>query len=194
MITNNNKTAHLVVDMLYDFIDGSLACQNSINAVKRSIEYINENPSQIVVYIADSHPRNHCSFIENGGIWPTHCIVGTKGHQVHEDFYKLVIRPQSRPNKLNILRKGKNPGQEQYSGFEAESRFAVKMGEFLVSEGVKDVVISGIATEYCVKETAIDLLAAGFKVYVLKDALSYVDEKGHLETIKVLAELGVIFI
>lgn len=194
MTTNNKKSAHLVVDMLYDFIDGSLACQNSFNAVKRSIEYINENPTQTVVYIADSHPRNHCSFIENGGIWPPHCIVGTKGHQVHEDFYKLVKKPQSRPNKLNILRKGENPSQEQYSGFEAKSRFAVKLGEFLLSEGVSDVVISGIATEYCVKETAVDLLAAGFKVYVLKDALSYVDEKGHSETIKVLSERGVIFI
>ncbi|HBG23582.1 MAG: hypothetical protein A2X17_00035 [Bacteroidetes bacterium GWF2_41_61] len=194
MIPNNKKRAHLVVDMLYDFINGSLACQNSFNAVKRSIEYINENPDQIVVYIADSHPRNHCSFIENGGIWPPHCIVGTKGHQVHEDFYKLVIRPQSRPNKLNILRKGENPSQEQYSGFEAKSRFAVKLGEFLISEGVSEVVISGIATEYCVKETAIDLLAAGFIVYVVKDALSYVDEKGHLETIDELLKRGVNFI
>ena len=194
MITTNKKIAHLVVDMLYDFIDGSLACQNSVSAVKKCIEYINENPAQIVVYIADSHPRNHCSFIENGGIWPPHCIVGTKGHQVHEDFYKKVIRPENRPNKLNILRKGENPAMEQYSGFEAKSRFAVKLGEYLVSEGVSDVVISGIATEYCVKETTGDLLEAGFKVYVLEGALSYVDEKGHLETIKTLKERGVVFI
>ncbi|GAB1473330.1 hypothetical protein MASR2M69_07710 [Bacteroidota bacterium] len=82
------KRAHIVVDMLYDFIDGSLACLNAENAVEKSIGYINSNKDQMVVYVADSHPENHCSFRNYGGIWPSHCVKGTKAQK----FTKVFIQ------------------------------------------------------------------------------------------------------
>ena len=60
---------HIVVDMLNDFISGSMACQNAENAMTHSINYINMHPGDKVVYICDTHPENHCSFTGCGGQW-----------------------------------------------------------------------------------------------------------------------------
>ncbi len=184
------KRAHIVVDMLYDFIDGSLACLNAENAIEKSIGYINSNKDQMVVYVADSHPENHCSFRNYGGIWPSHCVKGTKGAKIHEGFYTKVEDSSSRPGEDNILRKGEDFHNEQYSGFEAKSADGHTLGEFLKKNDVHDVVISGITTEYCVNETTKDLLKSGFKVSLLLDGLSYITPESHLKTVEELKKLG----
>ncbi|MDP3451653.1 MAG: isochorismatase family protein [Bacteroidales bacterium] len=189
-MNKERETAHVVVDMLNDFIDGTLACHNSHNSVIKSIEYINNNPNQKVLYIEDSHPANHCSFINNGGIWPPHCVSGTKGQEVHQDFFTKIIDSNSRPQKSNTLKKGADSQQEQYSGFEAKSFSGETLGDHLRSLGVNHVVISGIATEYCVFETTKDLLNHGFEVSVLSEALAYVDRKGHKESLERLSTMG----
>jgi len=184
------KRAHIVVDMLYDFIDGSLACLNAEKAVEESLRYINSNKDQIVIYVADSHPENHCSFRNYGGIWPSHCVKGTKGAMIHESFYSKIVNPGSRPNEENTLRKGEDFHNEQYSGFQAKSGNGLTLGEYLNGIGVKDVVISGITTEYCVNETTRDLLKTGFHVSLLSAGLSYITPETHLKTIEELKKLG----
>lgn len=186
-----NKRAHVVVDMLYDFIDGSMACHNSQSAVDKSIAFINKDPNLAVFYIADSHPSNHCSFIENGGIWPAHCVVGTKGQEIHQKYYQLVQEAAQRPLQNNILKKGENPAFEQYSGFEAISPLGQTLESILRENSNGQVSISGIATEYCINATATDLKNAGFKVTIIKDALAYVDYDGHLKTLDNLKEIGI---
>lgn len=172
---NENKVCHIVVDMLYDFIDGTLACQNGENAVEQAIKYINSHPEQEVLYVCDSHPSNHCSFREQGGIWPPHCVAGTRGGSIHEAFFNDIEDESSRPNERNIFLKGYDKNLEQYSGFEARNIF----GEELKSKLSSSVVLSGIATEYCVTETTNDLLRNNFNVKINENALAWVTEEGH---------------
>ena len=183
---NHDAPEHLVVDMLYDFIDGTLACGNAENAVHEVVKYINAHPDQKVIYITDYHPANHSSFADNGGIWPVHCVQGTHGGAIHEAFYTDVINPANRPDpERNIFRKGEQVDTEQYSGFES-----VGPDGRLLSQCVgKDLVISGIATEYCVKNTLMEFLNAGHNIELLVSGLGYVDKKGHDETMKELEKL-----
>lgn len=183
---NHDAPEHLVVDMLYDFIDGTLACGNAENAVHEVVKYINAHPEERVIYITDYHPANHSSFADYGGIWPVHCVQGTHGGAIHEAFYTDVINPANRPDPArNIFRKGEQVDKEQYSGFES-----VGPDGRLLSQCVgKDLVISGIATEYCVKNTLMEFLNAGHNIELLVPGLGYVDKKGHDETMKELEKL-----
>lgn len=180
---NHQAPVHIVVDMLYDFIDGSMACGNAENAVEEVIEYINAHPDEKVVYVCDSHPSDHSSFINEGGIWPSHCVQGTRGAEIHKSFYTDVINPSNRPDEnRNIFRKGRTRNEEQYSGFES-----VNINEVLLKDCVgKDLIISGIATEYCVKNTLLEFLNAGSNIELLVNGLGYVDKNGHVETLKEL--------
>lgn len=180
---NHQAPVHIVVDMLYDFIDGSMACGNAENAVEEVIEYINAHPDEKVVYVCDSHPSDHSSFINEGGIWPSHCVQGTRGAEIHKSFYTDVINPSNRPDEnRNIFRKGRTRNEEQYSGFES-----VNINEVLLKDCVgKDLIISGIATEYCVKNTLLEFLNAGSNIELLVNGLGHVDKNGHVETLKEL--------
>ena len=180
---NHQAPVHIVVDMLYDFIDGSMACGNAENAVAEVIKYINAHPDEKVVYVCDSHPSDHSSFVNEGGIWPSHCVQGTRGAEIHKSFYTDVINPSNRPDEnRNIFRKGRTRNEEQYSGFES-----VNINEVLLKDCVgKDLIISGIATEYCVKNTLLEFLNAGSNIELLVNGLGYVDKNGHVETLKEL--------
>lgn len=183
---NHDAPEHLVVDMLYDFIDGTLACGNAENAVHEVVKYINAHPEERVIYITDYHPANHSSFADYGGIWPVHCVQGTRGGAIHEAFYTDVINPANRPDpERNIFRKGQKVDEEQYSGFES-----VGPDGRMLSECVgKDLVISGIATEYCVKNTLMEFLNAGHNIELLVPGLGYVTKDGHVETMKELEKI-----
>lgn len=197
MDLNTNNVIHLVVDMLYDFIDGTLACNNAIPAVEKSIEYINRHPLQKVIYICDNHPADHCSFISNGGTWPPHCITGSRGQLIHDDFYSKIIQESSRPGKENIFSKGQSRIEEQYSGIEAVNFSGEFVSEFIKNSSVNGdciVVISGIATEFCIMESTLDLLSTGYTVYIVTEALAYVDYQGHMDTLEILKGKGAILI
>ncbi len=183
---NHAAPTHLVVDMLYDFIDGSLACGNAEEAVKEVVKYINAHPEQEVIYITDCHPANHSSFVDFGGIWPSHCVEGTRGGAIHEAFYTDIVNVVNRPDpERNIFRKGCKQDEEQYSGFEAVNTNGVALKDY----ANKDVVVSGIATEYCVKNTVEEFLNSGHNVELLLEGLGYVDYKGHKKTIKELEKV-----
>lgn len=202
---------HVVVDMLYDFIDGSLACIGGEQAVASSVKWINEHPEQKVLYVCDNHPVNHCSFKEFGGIWPVHCVLGSRGAAIHQSFYDNVSILDNKPASEDIFYKGRDASREEYSGFAGNNECVKRNGvleykslyEAIVEHESScgnlglarpQVVISGIATEFCVKSTAFDLLEAGCKVSVLKDALAYVDAEGHARALKEMAEQGITII
>jgi nicotinamidase-related amidase len=183
MRLNNNYTI-VVVDMLYDFIDGALACQGAETAVQNAVKFIEENPDCSVIYVLDHHPANHSSFVEYGGIWPVHCVAGTRGGDIHESFYTLS---KGAPSEDNSYFKGCDAAVEQYSGFEAVNGAGVKIMDALSD----NVVVCGIATEYCVKATCLDILSAGHSVELVESALAYVDYNGHKETLIELQNRGV---
>ena len=178
---------HVVVDMLYDFIDGSMACANAENAVAACIETINRYPDGRVLYVMDHHPADHSSFQAQGGPWPPHCVMKTRGGSLHEDFYKNVKRPEQRPSEQTMFYKGVQAAKEQYSGFESRNSEGIELNNFLTGK----VLVSGIATEYCIRETCCDLLKAGHEVYLLERGLAYIDPEGHKRTLDELARMGV---
>ena len=182
-----NEITHIVVDELYDFIDGTLACANGEQAALNTAAYIAAHPDHYVRYVADCHPENHCSFKENGGIWPAHCVSGTRGGAIHDALCSLKVNA---PTKANTFLKGCDPSFEQYSGFQAKTL----EGDALADSLSKKVYVSGIATEYCIKNTCLDLLNAGHEVFLLKDCLAWVDAQGHKDTLKELSEKGVTLI
>ena len=190
------NNALVVVDMLYDFIDGSLACQNAENAVKETLRYIDiqtkgqggEDHEILdtfpILFVRDHHPADHSSFKDNGGIWPTHCVAGTHGGDIHEE-----LAPYAQEELT--FDKGCDKSVEQYSGFEGMNSAGQNLGEILELLDTSDVYVCGIATEYCVRNTCEDLLKAGFKVHLLSKCIAYVDKEGHLKALEEMAAEGI---
>ncbi len=177
-------SALIVVDMLYDFIDGSLACQEAEKAVAGSLEYIKKSKIFPILFIRDHHPLNHCSFQAQGGPWPEHCVQGTHGADIHTDLAPYATEEFT-------FYKGENPEKEQYSGFEGMNHAGQSLHEVLQIMEIRNVYICGIATEFCVRNTAEDLLKAGYRVTVLANCISYVDSEGHEKAIKEMAGEGI---
>ena len=190
------NNALVVVDMLYDFIDGSLACQNAENAITSTLKFIDVHTKgqggedyEIldtfpILFIRDHHPADHSSFKKHGGIWPPHCVAGTKGGEIHEDLLPYV-------NEELTFDKGRDKAVEQYSGFEGVNEAGQSLGEILELLDATDVYVCGIATEYCVRNTCEDLLKAGFNVHLLKDCIAYVDLEGHLKALREMEDEGI---
>lgn len=178
----------LVVDCQYDFIDGTLACGHSEDAVKNIVSFINSNPGAKVYYSADNHSAKHCSYIPNGGTWPVHCQAGTHGAEIHSSFSKDVKNPEQRPNDSTIYYKGENDSLEEYSAFEAKNKSGRKLSDAIGHE----VIVTGIATEFCVKESVIALMKSGRKVKIKADMLGWVDEAGHKKTLEEFSEMGAV--
>lgn len=191
------NSALVVVDMLYDFIDGSLACQNADNAVKKTIGFIDSQTKgqggedhEIldtfpILFIRDHHPADHSSFKEQGGIWPSHCVAGTHGGDIHEDLMPYVREELT-------FDKGCDKTVEQYSGFDGMNNAEQSLGEILELLDTTDVYVCGIATEYCVRNTCEDLMKAGYKVRLLKDCLAYVDYDSHIKALDEMSKEGII--
>lgn len=185
-----------VVDMLYDFIDGSLACQNAEEAVRQTLRFIDSQTNgqagedhEIldtfpILFIRDHHPADHSSFKDQGGIWPAHCVAGTHGGEIHSDLLPYASEELT-------FDKGCDKAVEQYSGFEATNSADQSLSEVLELLDTTDVYVCGIATEYCVRNTCEDLLKAGFKVHLLKDCIAYVDHDGHLKALEEMASEGI---
>ena len=110
----------------------------------------------------DWHPPDHGSFTHEGGIWPVHCVQGTPGADLHP---ALDTEPVDA-----IVDKGQDRGTEGYSAFDATS-----LAETLRARGVDRVTVVGLATDYCVKNTALDALREGFAVTVDRAGVRGVD-------------------
>lgn len=184
-----NRPIHIVIDVLNDFISGSLACLHAKEAIVKIIERINTHPLEEVIFVCDAHPANHCSFKEQGGSWPPHCIKHSFGQHIDLAFYTCIHQPSQRPRiSENIYEKGTDPDLEEYSGYHAVSAHGKTLGEVLYVK--QPVLISGIASEFCVLETVNDLLQNGHQVEVLQDGLAYLSHEGHRQALAQMRELG----
>lgn len=173
MITYDPTTALVVVDVQNDFADpdGNLY----VNDGAAVVPVINEQVAAaqaagaFVVYTADWHPESTPHFAKDGGIWPVHCVAGTWGAEFHPDL--VVDGP--------VVRKGTN-GEDGYSGFtmkdpEGDDTMPTELASLLEERGVRTIVVTGLATDYCVKATALDGASAGFSVHLMQDAVRSVD-------------------
>jgi nicotinamidase/pyrazinamidase len=173
MVTYDSKTALAVVDVQNDFADpnGSLfvpGAPDIIATINSEIERAAATAA-VVVYTQDWHPPDTPHFAKDGGEWPVHCVIGTWGAELHPD---LDVRGE-------VIRKGSG-GEDGYSGFSVRDPESGEVGSTrlestLRARGVERVVVIGLATDYCVKETALDALRRGFETTVLSKAVRAVD-------------------
>lgn len=174
--------ALLVVDMQNDFLPGgALAVPDGdavVPVINRYIEAFAERDLP-VFFSRDWHPVNHCSFKEQGGPWPPHCVAGSDGAAFASDLM--------RPPGSTVVDKAQTPEREAYSDFEETD-----LAEDLRERGVERVFVGGLATDYCVLYTVKDALSHGFEVFLLTDAIRAVDvEPGDGErAVAQMQELG----
>ncbi|HLL71979.1 MAG TPA: nicotinamidase [Pyrinomonadaceae bacterium] len=155
----NNNSALILVDIQNDFCPGgSLAVREG----DRIVPLVNELQKrfELIVATKDWHPAGHSSFVS---LWPPHCVQETTGAEFVEGLETSRI--------TRIFLKGTDTEVDSYSGFfDNEHRRATGLGDYLKERGVNDVTIAGLATDYCVKFTALDAVALGFKTSVVVDA------------------------
>ncbi|MGD0330768.1 MAG: bifunctional nicotinamidase/pyrazinamidase [Nitrososphaeria archaeon] len=159
------NSALIVTDIQNDFCPGGALPVSEgdkiIPTVNRYIERF-EKANSLVIASRDWHPKNHISFKSRGGIWPEHCVQNTKGAEFHPNL-RL-------PKKVQVISKADNPDKEAYSVFQGTGLDAL-----LRKNAIKELFVAGLTTDYCVKNTVIDGLAMGYKVYLLVDAIKGVE-------------------
>jgi nicotinamidase/pyrazinamidase len=160
--------ALLIVDVQYDFMPGGALAVSGGDAVAAPIQNIRDR-FECVVFTQDWHPADHCSFLQNGGIWPAHCVQNSRGAEID----KRLIRAND-----TVVRKGVHRDVDSYSGFwDNERKHKTELDAFLKSKKVDSIYVCGLATDYCVKFTALDGVEAGYTVYLVQDACRGVNVK-----------------
>ena len=155
--------ALIIVDYQNDFCPGgALAVPGGDEIAGRLNELAGSGDYELVVATRDWHPPDHGSFAEQGGPWPVHCVAGTPGAELHPALDREPIDV--------VVDKGQDPGTEGYSGFEATG-----LAGLLRERGIDQLAIAGLATDYCVKNTALDGLREGFAVTVDSTAVRGVE-------------------
>ena len=169
----DSQTALIVVDVQNDFADpaGSLA----VPGAERVIAAVNEliaaaqAADALIVYTQDWHPQRTPHFETDGGLWPVHCVANTWGVQLHPD-----LRADAGP----IVRKGIG-GEDGYSGFTMRDadggEHPTELAALLREREAERAVVAGLATDYCVKATALDAIALGFETTVVERAVAAVN-------------------
>ena len=181
------KKALLIVDVQRDFCEGgSLAVAGGAGVAKRITQYLDDNAGEYEVVVAtrDYHidPGDH--FSENPDFrdsWPPHCVVGTPGSDFHPDLDTRRVDA--------IFDKGQH--SPAYSGFEGTSSTAEDLAGWLRSRGVERIDIAGIATDYCVRATALDALKEKFEVKVLANLVAGVAPETSEAALRELQRAGV---
>ena len=194
--------ALIVVDLQNDFIDGALAVPDAravLPVVKRLLDRFD-----LLVFTKDWHPAAHGSFAVNHPgkalfeqidlngfpqtLWPVHCVQGTHGAELAEGL------PVAGAHRVHIVHKGTDPAIDSYSGFaDNGGRKSTGLREFLENSRVDQVFVCGLATDYCVKATAIDSVRNGFSTWLIEDACRGVERHpGDIErSIQEMKEAGV---
>ena len=182
--TSCTKKLLLLVDVQYDFINGSLAVSGAPAVMDSLAAYIAEQPagtfSQIVM-TADFHPYNHSSFKDNGGMWPVHCVAYSHGASIYQPVFEAVNKqiPCS-----PVLTKGDNVAVDEYS-IMANAASAKKLLSIIEENGIQEIYVAGLCGDYCVGNSIKDLVQAGHgeKIRVLTRFIGNIDDGTTLRNI-----------
>ena len=171
--------ALILVDIQNDFCPGgALAVAEGDQVVAVVNRLMPRFP--LVVSTLDWHPANHVSFREQGGPWPPHCVQQTFGAELHPALDRAPI--------AHTFRKASTADRDAYSEFEGTDDRQRSLDEYLKSRGVRRVYLVGLATDYCVRATALDALRLGYETYVVTDAVRAVNVQPD-DGAKALAEM-----
>jgi nicotinamidase/pyrazinamidase len=152
----------IVVDVQRDFCPGGALAVPQGDQVVPVINRLLAWTGWLTVATRDWHPIDHCSFKAQGGLWPPHCVAGTEGAAFHPALDEKRIG--------QVVSKATTRDAEAYSGFQGTD-----LASRLSSRGVRRAFVCGLATDYCVKATALDARQAGLDVFVIEDAIRGVE-------------------
>jgi nicotinamidase/pyrazinamidase len=167
--------ALLITDFQNDFTPGGALAVQGGDEIGEPINELAPH-FELVVATRDWHPPDHGSFegvevdlerwegTDPPGIWPVHCVAGSEGAQLHPSL--------DRANVDAVLDKGQSPHSQGYSSFHGSG-----LAELLRRHGVDRVFVTGLTTDYCVKNSVLDALREGFEVVVVEDAIRAVNVK-----------------
>ena len=201
-----SKIGVIVVDVQGDFTEwkeGSLAVSGTDEAYVRQVEEATRklrDAGFLIFATQDWHPPNHVSFYTNHPgkkpfevidvdgrkqvLWPPHCVQGTEGARILVDnnLFRAAVQ------------KGRDPRYDSYSGFQDDGGQKTEMDTILRLNGIETVVVYGIATDYCVKATALDAAKAGYKVIVVKELCRGVAPDTIEKALKEMRSAGVLIV
>ena len=170
----------IIVDPQIDFTTGSLATAKGPESMEYLAKKLDSGVWKNYSWIAvtqDFHPANHCSFIEQGGVFPPHCVQGSEGMKVYPVLQEVLNAIPA--NTLNIiyLQKGDLAEKEEFSIFQNEQS-GEKLRKTIEELGFEGIDVCGIATDYCVYETTKDLMAfyPAKQIRIVTNCLAAVDE------------------
>ncbi len=175
MLRYRPGVALIIVDVQNDFADpkGSLSVRGALDIIPvvNSEAALARTSGALLVLSQDWHPSRTPHFERDGGPWPVHCVAETWGAELHP----VLDVPEGTP----IVRKGSN-GEDGYSAFTMRDPASghdvpTMLQPLLQVAGVDEIVVTGLATDYCVKATALDAIRLGFTVTVLADAVAAVN-------------------
>jgi nicotinamidase/pyrazinamidase len=191
--------ALIIVDLQTDFLPGGALAVPHGDMV---IPFANklQGVFKLVVATQDWHPANHSSFAAHHAgrqpfetvqlkkrlqkLWPVHCVQKSRGAEITTGLM------MNRVNK--VFKKGMDTDIDSYSGFyDNDHQHSTGLGEFLKEKKVTDVYIMGLATDYCVKFTALDAVQLGFKTHLIEDACRGVNETDSKNAIEEMRKAGV---
>ena len=204
MVFGDQKIGVIVVDLQGDFTtfkNGSLAVAGTDEAFVSKVQKVTQELSAKgypIFGTQDWHPADHISFFSNHSgkkpfeaiqiegrtqvLWPPHCVQGTENARVLVDNNLF----------LAIVKKGKDKKFDSYSGFQDDGGAKTEMNQILQKNGIKELIVYGIATDYCVKATAIDAAAAGYKVTVIEGLSKGVAPDTTAKALEEMKEKGII--
>ncbi len=174
------KKALLIVDIQNDFCPGGALAVPEGNEIVPLINQLAQNDFfDLIVATQDWHPADHFSFasqhpsknigeiIELNGqtqvLWPDHCVQDTNGAQLYGELDET--------NLDRVFQKGQNREVDSYSGFyDNDHHTSTGLGEYLKEQNISEVFVCGLATDYCVKYSAIDATQLGFQTFLIEDA------------------------
>jgi len=191
--------ALLLIDIQNDFLPGgALAVGEGDQVVPVANKLISNLPVELVLATKDWHPPEHGSFAKQHGknpfemgeltglpqlMWPDHCVQETPGAELAKDLQHQNIN--------RTFTKGLDTTVDSYSAFyDNAKRNSTGLGEWLKEQGINELFILGLATDYCVKFSVLDALSLGFKVNVVADGCRAVDIKGGVQALKEMSAAG----
>ncbi len=203
MERSDETTGVVVVDVQGDFTElknGSLAVQDTDNAYLEKVRFFTKimKARELKIFATqDYHPRDHISFYTNHDgtnpydiididgrsqvMWPPHCVMDTPNAEllVETFFFEAIVK------------KGCDPKFDSYSGFFDDGGAATGLDKILKSHDLKTLIIYGLATDYCVKDTAMDAQKSGFNVIVIEDLCRGVARDTTRAAVELMKQAGI---
>ena len=180
-----NKKALILVDIQNDFMPGGALAVQEGDQILPIVQHLIEFPFDLIIASLDWHPLDHSSFASQWGkkpgerielaglsqiLWPDHCVKNTQGAAFSPGWDTRKIQ--------RTFHKGEDREIDSYSTFyDNGHRKSTGLGEFLKNQQVREVFLAGLATDYCVKYSALDALKLGFHVSIVIDACRAVNLK-----------------